>query len=233
MAQIIFPTENDVGTGTNDGRAFTEENWDHRFNCPTNALNYSVSGCDVASTATSPPTVTFTAGQMVINGYMVRETTNFTSPSLTVPVSPATSVNNQIYYQLTRSGGLVTGAQFVVETGDPPGTPPTESLCLGEYTTDATSITAQEQFLKTSPVSLIGSSAATGGIRQLLFGFQPSFCMIWDSLNVPFIVGAGRDVGVEVLSNYTVSDFAFEDFGITLGAAMNTIGRTIYFTAMS
>ena len=226
MAQIIFPTENDVGVATNDGRAFTEENWDYRFNCPTNNLNYSVSGCDVASTATSPPTVTFNAGQMVINGYMVRETANFTSPSLTV------SVNNQIYYQLTRSGGLVTGAQFVVQTGDPPGTPPTEALCLGEYTTDATSVTAQEQFLKISPVSLGASCAGSGGARQLLFGFRPSFCMIVDSLNVPFIMGADR-YGWEVVSNYLVNDAAFEDFGITLGANMNTFGRTIYFTALS
>jgi len=232
MAQIIFPTENDVGVATNDGRAFTEANWDYRFNCPTNNLNYSVSGCDVASTATSPPTVTFNAGQMVINGYMVRETTNFTSPSLTVGTS-SESVNNQIYYQITRSGGLVTGAQFVVQTGDPPGTPPTEALCLGEYTTDATSVTAQEQFLKISPVSLVASCAGSGGARQLLFGFKPSFCMVVDSLDVPFIMGANRDHAVEVKSNYTVSDSAFEDFGITLGANMNTSGRTIYFTAMS
>lgn len=227
MSQIIFPTENDVGATTNDGRAFTEENWDYRFNCPTNNLNYSVGGCDVVSTSTGPITVTFRAGQMVVNGYMVRETANFTSPSLT------DSVNNQIYYQLTRSGGLVTGAQFVVQTGDPPGTPPNESICLGEYTTDATSVTVEMQFLKRSPVSLVGTFAGDGTDRPLCFGFRPTFVMTMDTLSVPWIMGANRDASVAVTSNINNYSSAFNDFGITLAAAVNVSGRTIYFTALS
>ena len=225
MTQIIFPTENDIGAVTNDGRAFTEDNW-LRYYENGNHLNHWRTGGTVSSTGTSPPTVTFTAFDCIIGGFLVRETASITTPALTI------STTNYIYYTLTKSAGLVTGADFTILTTLT--TPPADSIYMGDAVTNTTAVISTTVNHKQNPWRHTGSYTGdgTGGFSVVL-GYQPALVLVGrsDAVAGSFLCKMADHAATKSSDLYVdgaqTSMLDIQDYGFSIGLVINT--ATIVF----
>ena len=105
MAITIFPTENDVGANTNDGRAFTESKWSDLIG-NGGPRNRVISGFEMTINDPNDMDVTFSAGLAIVAGYLIES-----DAAITVTVLDLrTGFDNAFTLGLVKSGGLVTGA---------------------------------------------------------------------------------------------------------------------------
>lgn len=192
MATKIFPSLNDVGVSAGDGNICSEDNlsaWrgEHLNTIYRNGELFGaggvVSGFDYnTGTATS---LTLNAGVAIIRGFRV-ETTSTITGTLTA------STYNYVFLALTKSGGLVTGVELAVRTAATYDTAlasiPDDSILLGVFQTDGSTITNQFDF-RTPPSNCmvgfyIGDDAAT---RTIDIGFRPKQVMLQRTSTPQFI----------------------------------------------
>lgn len=197
MSNIIWPTENDVGSTTGEGNTPTEEfltRWKgntklSRLLAPTGSAKQIgqggvVSGFGInASTATS---LTLDPGVAIIRGYRAEEDTSLVG-TLTA------STFNFVFLALTKTSGLVTGLVITVVTGATFDTAlssvPDDSILLYVLETDGSSV-INTYDLRVNPSDAmvgyyIGNSTST---RSFNLGFRPKQVKIQRFTEPRFIV---------------------------------------------
>jgi hypothetical protein len=186
MANLIWPTENDVNGGTTyDGRAITEVGWQNLFwiGKTTGAggtrqgmnqfgLNYVRDGLTYSSA--SGLDATFTAGECVISGYYC----DLDSGIVTLPASST----SYVFMQLTTSGGKVTGAALYDQLSSVTTVPPL-SVLLAEVVTGTATVSSTNDMRGFSPNHKLVSLASGLGNYNLMLGFEPS--LVWGLNTAP------------------------------------------------
>jgi hypothetical protein len=167
----IFPTENDVATTSGDGRIHTEENLAWQFKSSGVRGIHVTSGDVYATSARSfviqglSPTdggglnLNVLSGKAIIEGFYV-------NVDATEVISLTPSVTRYIYLQLTTSGGLVTGAQWVQSTTADGSL--TNAILIAETTTTGAAITTLRDERRFHPGVIsgtyVGNSASSRDI---------------------------------------------------------------------
>lgn len=128
----VFPSVNDVNGGTtNDGRAFTEENFINVSNNLT-GINHVISGLTVPGSSGNL-NINVAAGQAIISG-------RFIDVPGSTQVTCTDSTTNYLYLKFNLDGdGDVTDAEYEVNTS---GTQPADSVYLASLVASGGAITS-------------------------------------------------------------------------------------------
>jgi hypothetical protein len=229
MADLIFPTENDVNGGTDEaGKAFTEERWRDLYresfaahlNKNMHGLNFRQSGLDYASA--SGFVCTFNAGVCFIDGYYC----SLDSKNVTLSASD----DFYVFAQLTESGDLVTGAQLIQQL-QTSTTIPGKAVRIAELTTDATTVTAEAERGPTSPHFETGQYAGTAAAVTVYLGWRPSFVSI-DTSGASGDWGDIWDGGTLRAGGASPGTITILNYGMTFSSAYSDSAHTWYWRAL-
>jgi hypothetical protein len=225
MADLIFPTENDVNGGTDEaGKAFTELTWQKllqrgyasKEGSSHFGINFVRSGLTYTSAAGF--VATFASGVCVIDGYYCE------LDSKTVTVSASDTFH--VFAQLNVSGGIVTGADLIQQAASGT-TVPARSCFLAHLTTGTTTVTADKDHRALSPHFKGNDYAGTNGAQNIFIGFRPSLVGIASANTEWAFVADGMDDTAPALN----SDIAIQDYGFSVLAALSDSGFTYGYHA--
>ena len=232
MADLAWPTENDVDGGTTyDGQAITELSWQKLFWIGKTdgsgtirqgethwGLNYVRDGLDYASAAAL--VATFNSGDCCINGYYL----DVDSKTVTLPASST----SYVFLQLTTSGGKVTGASLYDQLSSVT-TVPTLSVLLAEVVTGTATVTSTSDMRAVSPHSKVVSLASGLGNYDLMLGFEPSMVVGTNTDTTPdeFIAFGDSSATAQISLGGSPGTETITVYGISLASAFTSYTSTL------
>ncbi len=213
MAAIVFPSQNDVGTTPGDGRLPTEANlskwkkagtplrYTFAAGVPIQSQGGVVAGFeDLGSTGLSQDVAN---GIAEIQGHRVE-----TDATETLALTDDTF--NHVYLKLVKTSGLVTDAEFHINTGSTLytiGTPPADSILLWSFQTVSGGVSNAFNWMQAINGTVTGHYAGDGTNSRLInLGYRPKlvyvakrqspFIAAWSDISVPIPSGVHGGMAV-------------------------------------
>ncbi len=184
MAFTVYPTQNDVGVAPGDGNLASEGNVSafmrkfmpyvtQKFDAITMGSGSIIGGFEVGATAAN--TVDLLLGFALVEGY-------FVNSGSTIQLATTNNVFNHVWVQLTKSAGLVTGAQLVVTTSTAWDnfTALADAQLIWSFEVNGIgTIINQYNWKHSSPGFTVGKYTGNEGVQNIDLGRRPKLVMIW------------------------------------------------------